>query len=742
MFKFSNRPLSNRLNINFAAIAGVLLATIFGFNTSQADMPDSKGAGNQPNVLFIAVDDLNDWIGCLEGHPQALTPNMDRLAARGVLFTNAHCASPACNPSRAAVFSGLRPRNTGVWSNGSSSLGKLQPDALLLTQAFAKAGYQTLGTGKLLHQKKSSPVDEYFGVEQRWSPLTKADVEYTDEELPSKKTDNPVHTVKDSQGQTVVLPLNRMPSDRRPDQNDGESFDWGPFDVPDSDFGDTQITDWAIEKLKTKSDKPKFLAVGYYRPHIPLWAPKRFFDRFENDPGRRPPFLKGDLDDLSSTGKDLAIEAVTAGSHLTVVKHKQWSAAIEGYLACVTYVDHEIGRLLDALDQSKLNENTVVVLWSDHGWHLGEKQHWGKWTGWERSTRVPMIIVPPKSMTKQFPNAGAECDQPVSLLDLYPTLIEMCGVEGPKQLDGQSLLPTLKDPAASTERAVITSFGAGNSTLRTNQWRLIRYADGEEELYDLKNDPNEWNNLSRSDEHAEVRSKLSERLAQSCVEPSQGEWYTKYKKQENAPKPDTMRLNTSKEPGLKKGFRPLFNESDLAGWTPKGGTCTFEAKDNCIIGTCVPGSNSTYLCTDAEFDDFVFTCEMKWDVDCNSGVMFRSATKPGKGDAVTVFGPQAEMEGFSRDRGWSGGVYGQSCGGFFYPLWLKGHADARKALKEGKWNRLTVQAKDNAVKTWVNGVPCAHWIDDGTYTKGVFGLQIHKGKEGTVRWRNLQVKEL
>jgi len=468
-------------------------------------------AADKPNVLFIAVDDLNDWIGCMKGHPQALTPNMDRLAARGVLFTNAHCAAPACNPSRAAVFSGRMPNITGVWSNQSGSLSRHFPKGRTLTTAFGRAGYRTLGTGKLLHTGGHSDFDEYYSVGQRWSPFEKKDVEYTPDELPSKRTANPRHVLKDSQGRAVVLPLNRMPSDRRPAGKSGESFDWGPFDVPDADFGDTQITDWAIGKLKTKTDQPLFLAVGYYRPHIPLWAPKRFFDRFEKTPAELPTILKDDLADLSTTAKKWALEPVTAGRHATVVKYQQWQAAVEAYLACVSYVDHEIGRLLDALDKSRISDNTVVVLWSDHGWHLGEKQHWGKWTGWERSTRVPLIIIPPLNQKAGFARDSL-CSEPVSLVDLYPTLVEMCRADGPEKLDGQSLVPLLRRPAQSTGRAVVTMFDRGNISLRTNRWRLIRYADGSQELYDHSRDSHEWTNLSANPGFADVQKQLSRRL--------------------------------------------------------------------------------------------------------------------------------------------------------------------------------------------------------------------------------------
>jgi len=223
---------------------------------------------------------------------------------------------------------------------------------------------------------------------------------------------------------------------------------------------------------------------------------------------------------------------------------------------------------------------------------------------------------------------------------------------------------------------------------------------------------------------------------------NQADWIRKYKRQENVPDPAKTLLNEDAEPELTEGFEPLFNGKDLNDWTPKGGTCTFEVKDGCIVGTCGPGSPSTYLCTDAtDFADFIFTCDMKWEVDGNSGVMFRARERTNSDGTVTLFGPQAEMEGFRTGRGWSGGIYGQSCGGFFYPLWLVEHREARGALKQG-WNRLTVSARGNVVKTWVNGVPAAHWVDNGSYPKGCFGLQIHKGKQGTILWKNVRIKTL
>ncbi len=459
--------------------------------------PPSVAANDSPHVLFIAIDDLNDWLGCLNGHPQALSPNIDRLAARGILFTNAHCVAPACRPSRAALLSGQTPQRTGVWSNRSPSLLGQHPDLPALPRVFQRAGYATRGTGKLIHQGGAGELlfERFFRPEQRWSPLTRESVRYTADELPSKGTTNPRHLVERPGQEPIVLPLNRLPSARKPDNPDGESFDWGPFDVADEAMGDAQITDWAVNYLNDSPERPLFLGVGYYRPHIPLWAPRSWFDRFRGVEIQLPPYNSSDLDDLSDVARQWAVQPVTAGLHSTVEQHGEWRNAVRAYLACVTFVDHQVGRLLDALDSGPLGNNTLIVLWSDHGWHLGEKQHWGKWTGWERSTRVPLIIVPPRRQSERFAAGGTSCHEPVSLLDLFPTITEICRVTAPESLDGRSLVPLLKSPQQQTDRAAITWFDRGNVTVRTRRWRYLRYADGSEELYDHEADPNEWTNL-------------------------------------------------------------------------------------------------------------------------------------------------------------------------------------------------------------------------------------------------------
>jgi len=473
-------------------------------------------ASERPNVLFIAVDDLNDWVGFLEGHSQVKTPHMDRLAKRGIVFANAHCAAPICCPSRAAVLSGLQPFRTGIYHNGPNIV-KLRPDLVLFPQYFSQHGYRTLGTGKILHHGASEIFDEYFATHQRWSPLKNtSEASYTPEELLDKST-NPRHVVHYGlKNRHTTIPLNHMPSDRNPEGPQGESFDWGPFDVSDDEMGDGKITAWAIDQLQQAStEKPWLLCVGYYRPHIPLWAPRKYFDLYPASSIKLPDVLDSDLGDLSEAARRWAIEPVTAGSHATVVQQEQWKAAVTAYLACVSFVDAQVGRLLETLDSSPHQRNTVVVLWSDHGWHLGEKQHWGKWTGWERSTRVPLVIIPPQAATATFAT-GDVCDQPVSLIDLYPTMLELCRLPEKSDLDGNSLVPVMKVPTTKMP-PVVTTFDRGNYSIRTSRWRLIHYEEGYEELYDHQNDPNEWHNLSEDPAHQQIRRQLQNALPKNAV---------------------------------------------------------------------------------------------------------------------------------------------------------------------------------------------------------------------------------
>jgi len=225
------------------------------------------------------------------------------------------------------------------------------------------------------------------------------------------------------------------------------------------------------------------------------------------------------------------------------------------------------------------------------------------------------------------------------------------------------------------------------------------------------------------------------------ISQDQQQYIAKYEKQTQKVASESALINTEAEPDLSDGFADLYNGKNLDGWTPLGGECTFEARGDVIVGTTVKGSPSTYLSTNKkDYTDFIFTAEVKWAVDSNSGIMFRAQRRPGK-PFDSVYGPQCEMEGFAMGRGWSGGIFGQGAGGWRYPLWLDAHKKARAALKKDSWNRVTIQAVGNNVKTWINGIPASNWEND-EYSKGFFGLQVHAGPQGEVHFRNLKVKEL
>ena len=484
------------------AISILLLACSLSANVSAA------AKSEHPNVVLIAIDDLNDWVGFLNGHPQVKTPNMDRLAQRGMVFANAHCAAPLCCPSRAAIFSGKQPFHTGVYGNDDNLL-KTHPDMVMLTHRFADQGYRTLGTGKILHSGGKEIFQTYKGTEQRWSPFANARaVDYPAKKLSDRATKpNYIARIGDRE---IQLPLNGMPSERNLEKQSGESFDWGPIDVDDDQMGDARITTWAIEQLQQPSPQPFFLAVGYYRPHIPLFAPTKYFEQYPAESIELPEVLASDLDDLSETGRKWAIDPVTAGSHEIVMSHDQWKSAVAAYLACVSFVDAQIGRLLEELDNGPHAQNTIIVLFSDHGWHLGEKQHWGKWTGWERSTRVPLLVVPSQS-DRDLYRTGTVCSQPVGLIDVYPTLLDLAGLPPASDVDGESLVASLKDPMRHTNPEVST-FDKGNYSIGDQRYRLVHYQDGNEELYDHETDPHEFHNLVDQPQFAEIRKTLASHL--------------------------------------------------------------------------------------------------------------------------------------------------------------------------------------------------------------------------------------
>ncbi len=447
-------------------------------------------AGKRPNVLFIAIDDLNDWIGCLAGHPQAKTPNLDRLAASGILFTNAHCDAPACNPSRTAVFTGISPHRSGLYRNGQKMREAL-PNVELLPKTFSKAGYWASGSGKMLH---------YFIDARSW-----------DEYFPAKETENPFPDTMGPPKRPVSLP--------RGGPWQYYETDWGPIDATDEEYGgDYSVAEWVGERLSKKQDKPFFLACGIYRPHEPWFVPKKYFDAFPLDKIQLPPgYRADDLDDLSPTAKNLARNRYF--SHIRV--HKQWKQGIQGYLASIYFADAMLGRVLDALEKGPHSDNTIVALWSDHGWHLGEKEHWQKFTTWRVCSRVPLILRVPKGAPglPDGTRSGVSA-KPVNLRSLAPTLLELCGLPPRKAHDGPSLVPLLSNPKAEWQHVALTHLHyPGSFGLSAERWRYLHYKDGEEELYDTANDPHEWTNLAGKDQHRQTLQRLRSLAPKTFAKP-------------------------------------------------------------------------------------------------------------------------------------------------------------------------------------------------------------------------------
>ncbi len=436
-------------------------------------------AREKPNVLFISLDDLNDWVGCLGGHPQAKTPNLDRLAASGVLFDNAHCPAPACNPSRTAIMTGVSPHRSGLYQNGQK-MREVLPDAELIPRYFSRNGYWSGGSGKILH---------YFIDARSW-----------DEYYPAKETENPF---------PPHIPWGKRPKSLpRGGPWQYVETDWHAFDVSDDEFGgDSKVADWVSGKLMENHDKPFFLACGIYRPHEPWFVPKKYFDLFPLEDVQLPPgYREDDLDDLPAAGKKRGPNRYFA--HIR--KQGQWKQAVQAYLASIAYADAMLGRVIDTLEKSPHRDNTIVVLWSDHGWHLGEKQHWQKYTAWRAATRVPLVVRVPKGVPglPEGVRAGRICSRPVNLLSLFPTLTELCGLPSRASNDGPSLVPLLKNPKADWPHVSLTHVNqAGTFGLSAEGWRYIRYAEGGEELYDTAADPHEWTNLAQKPEYA---AKLAE----------------------------------------------------------------------------------------------------------------------------------------------------------------------------------------------------------------------------------------
>jgi arylsulfatase A-like enzyme len=448
---------------------------VLTLNLASAAKPQLDQTARLPNVLMISIDDLNDWTGFLGGHPDALTPHMDALAKRGRNFTNAHCAVPVCSPSRVSVMSGVAATTHGSYELGPKyeDLPALK-DAPTIQRTFKDNGYSTLAGGKVLHHG--------FGGRLAGD---------NDRSLGRKRSPRP------------KKPMNR-PADW------SGAWDWGAYPEKDAEMADFQLAESAAKALGESFEKPFFMSVGFFRPHVPLFVPPKWFELYDAEKITLPNNPKSDLDDLPKNFLGINHYAV-APTHAEVIEHGRQRSMTQAYLASISFVDHCVGIVLDALESSPHADNTIIVLWSDHGFHLGEKQHWAKRTLWEESTRVPLLFAGPGIAP------GQACPEPASLLDIYPTLVELCKLPENSHLEGLSLAPQLSDPTTPRERPAITSSYFGNHSIRSRDWRWIVYSDGAEELYDHRNDPDEFHNLADDAKHKAIRDQLARWLPKKAA---------------------------------------------------------------------------------------------------------------------------------------------------------------------------------------------------------------------------------
>lgn len=457
---------------------------------------------DNPNILFIAIDDLRPFLGCY-GDANAHTPNIDGLAARGVRFTNAMCTAPSCGPSRAAIFTGRYPTTTGIYGFQDWVGREMFADTITLPEYLRQHGYRTYTSGKLHHNSTNAYSKTQEAVDrnlERDEPSIFTMVGRADREW----------------DETNLEAIKRTPYNHAPDRAacinwSGEEnpasdkFLSGPSDDPVLACQDGETVEYARRKLGERHDEPFFLGVGIVRPHLPFIVPREYFDLYPIQSLELPPVKFDDLADKPWAARSNAL----VDDDIEIRRHENGRArVIQAYYACVSFVDDMVGRVVGALDASPYRDNTVIVFWSDHGWHLGEKRTWRKFTLWEESARTPMVIVDPR----RSKSAGGASNRPVALIDLFPTLSELCGLPVPEWCEGRSVAPLLHSPEREWPFPALTIQGKGNYSARDEQWRYTRYFDGSEELYNHLEDPFEWKNLAGDAALAGVKSRLAAAL--------------------------------------------------------------------------------------------------------------------------------------------------------------------------------------------------------------------------------------
>jgi len=468
------RRIVLRLAVGLAAVLPGRAAPAQDSRAPEATPEPSDAASlAHPDVLLIVIDDLNDWVGHLGGHPDAITPGLDRLAERGISFTNAHAAAPVCNPSRAAMLGGVRPTPTGA--KRSESWETVLAGIRTLPGYFEDEGYELYGTGKIFHGDVEEVFSNYFRPEFEESVL---------------RPDEPF-------------------VDLGAGTSNDENFDWQALDVPDDEMPDYRRTSWIGEQLQHPVERPTLFSIGYHLPHIPWYVPRKYFDMHPLADIHLPETRADDLDDVPRVAQRLVSPTV----HRNIVESGHWAEAVQAYLAASSFVDAQIARLMEMLDASPRAGRTIVAVVSDHGWHLGGKLHWRKQTLWEEATHIPYLFLIPN-----YEHPGTLCPHAVDTLSLYPTLCDLAGLPKPEHLEGLSLAPLVRDPDMVWDYGALTTLRGKHHALRTDRWRFIRYAEGSEELYDHDVDPHEFTNLARDPKYrdvlVELRAKLRALLAE------------------------------------------------------------------------------------------------------------------------------------------------------------------------------------------------------------------------------------